>query len=248
MSIKEKLYEVIFEAETPAGKAFDLFLILAVFLSVLDVTLETVDHLQMKYAHIFQAVEIFFTGLFTLEIILRLYCTDKKLKYLFSFYGLVDLISIIPSYLTMLFPGAHSFLFIRALRMLRIFRILKLTNYTRAGQTLSSAIIASMPKIIVFLGFVLTLVLIIGATMYMVESPEAGFTSIPKSVYWAIVTMTTVGYGDITPQTVLGQIISSLVMIIGYGTIAVPTGLVTAELNKARKEEKSTCPHCQKEI
>jgi len=250
MSFKQKLYIIIFEADTKAGKAFDLGLIVAVFLSVLGVMLETVESLNSNYESIFFVTEWFFTIIFSIELICRLYSTDKKLKYIFSFYGLVDFVSILPNYLGLFITGGQSFLIVRALRMLRIFRILKLKNYTNAGKKLSKALSSSMPKIIVFLGFVMTLVTIIGATMYMIESKESGFTSIPKSVYWAIVTMTTVGYGDITPQTILGQMISSFLMIIGYGIIAVPTGLVTVELTKSKnkKKDKNYCPHCQKEI
>jgi voltage-gated potassium channel len=248
MSLKQKLYIIIFEADTKAGKAFDLALILAVFISVLTVMLETVESLQIQYETIFNWVEYFFTFIFTLELICRLYCVKKKMRYIFSFFGLVDFISVLPFYLTIFFPMGQNFIIIRALRMLRIFRILKLKNYTNAGKQLSSALNASMPKIVVFVGFVVTLVTIIGAIMYMVESQESGFTSIPKSVYWAIVTMTTVGYGDITPQTIVGQILSSILMIIGYGIIAVPTGLVSVELSRSKKKGRKFCPHCNNRI
>ena len=247
MSLKEKLYIIIFEHDTKAGKAFDVCLILAVLLSVITVMLETVEAIEKNYASFFIAIEWFFTFIFTIELILRLYCLNKKRKYLFSFYGLVDLISILPSYLAAILPGGQSFLIVRTLRMLRVFRIFKLKSYTKAGIKLSDALAASLPKIVVFLRFVLTLVVIIGAIMYMIESRESGFTSIPKSIYWAIVTMTTVGYGDITPQTIIGQVLSSLLMLTGYGIIAVPTGLVTAELTKKIQETK-TCPHCNKDI
>jgi voltage-gated potassium channel len=230
MTLKEKIYEVIFEADTPAGKAFDVALIVAVFLSILAVMLESVESLDNQYRNLFNGVEWFFTVLFTLELILRLIAVDRPFKYIFSFFGQVDFWSVIPSYLTLFIPGAQHFMIIRALRILRIFRILKLNRYTHAGSNLARALQLSGPKIIVFLGFVLTLVLIIGAIMYLVEGPESGFTSIPKSVYWAIVTMTTVGYGDIAPQTVLGQTIASLLMLVGYGIIAVPTGMVSAEM------------------
>ncbi len=232
MTIRQTVYQIIFEHDTKWGKLFDIWLILVVLMSVLVVMIETVNALSQSYGEVFFVLEWFFTILFTLELFLRLYCIDKKLKYVFSFYGLVDIISILPSYLSFFIPGAQNLIIIRALRMLRIFRILKLNQYTEAGHQLQGALLASKAKIIVFLGFIITSVLIIGALMYLVEGAESGFTSIPKSVYWAIVTMTTVGYGDITPQTPLGQILSSALMIIGYGVLAVPTGIVTAEMTK----------------
>lgn len=245
ITTKEKIHNIIFKHDTKPGKLFDLWLIAFVFLSVITVTLETVNELKINYNNYFHILEWFFTIIFSIELLVRLYCVKGKLKYLFSFYGIVDIVSVLPSYLSFFLPGAQSFLIIRALRMLRIFRILKLNQYTMAGKKLSQALISSRPKIVVFLLFVLTLVMIIGALMYLIESEEAGFTSIPKSVYWAIVTMTTVGYGDITPQTILGQIISSFLMITGYGVIAVPTGLISAEIVLKKKNPKSiTCNSC----
>lgn len=242
--MKQKIYQIIFGHETKWGKQFDIWLIVLVIASVFIVMLETVEGLSQAYGPIFFVLEWIFTILFTIELILRLYCLDKKLKYVFSFYGLVDIISILPSYLSIFIPGAQNFIIVRAFRILRIFRILKLNQYTEAGQQLQSAIIASKAKIIVFLGFITTSVLIIGALMYLVEGAPSGFTSIPKSVYWAIVTMTTVGYGDITPQTVLGQILSSALMIIGYGVLAVPTGIVTAEMTKQNLADQE-CLNCK---
>ena len=197
--MKEKLYKIIFEHDTKTGKTFDIWLIIFVFLSVLAVMLETVDSINLEYFQLFNIIEWFFTILFSLELILRLYCSPKPFKYLLSVYGLVDLIAIIPAYVGFLIPGSQSFLIIRALRMLRIFRILKLNNYMKAGAQLTGALSNSRPKIIVFLMFIVTIVLIIGSMMFLIEGKESGFTSIPKSVYWAVVTMTTVGYGDITP-------------------------------------------------
>ena len=240
--MKEKIYSIIFEHDTKAGKAFDIWLIIFVFLSVLAVMFETVDSLNDHYSSIFIALEWFFTIVFSIELILRLYCSQKPIKYLLSVYGLVDFISILPAYVSIFIPGSQGFLIIRALRMLRIFRILKLNNYTKAGAQLTDALSNSKPKIIVFLMFIITLVLILGSMMYLIEGRESGFTSIPKAVYWAIVTMTTVGYGDITPQTPLGQILSSFLMIIGYGVIAVPTGIISAEMVKSENAKK--CASC----
>jgi voltage-gated potassium channel len=177
--------------------------------------------------------------------LLRLYCVEEKLKYLFSFFGLIDLLSILPSYLSLVIPGTQGFLILRAIRLLRVFRILKLNQYTKAGQSLSKALKSSIPKIIVFLMVITTLVIILGTLIYFIEGKENGFTSIPKGVYWAVVTMTTVGYGDITPKTKLGQMLSSLLMIVGYGIIAVPTGLVSVEI---AKNSNNHCPHCQKKL
>jgi voltage-gated potassium channel len=250
MTTKQKIYEIIFEADTPAGKAFDITLIVAVLISVAAVMLETVDSLSSKYALLFVVQEWFFTVLFSVELVLRVYSAPKKLSYIFSFYGLVDIISILPKYLEMVFPAAGTLGVIRAFRILRIFRIMKLNRYIMASDTLLDALMSSKAKIIVFLGTVTIIVLIMGSLMYLIEGPAHGFTSIPKSVYWAIVTMTTVGYGDITPQTPIGQIISSILMITGYGVIAVPTGLVTSEMvgQKIKQNIKSIeCVECGKD-
>ena len=244
--MREKLYKIIFEHDTPAGRSFDIWLITFVLISVIIVMLETVEAYAASFSKIFLYLEWFFTIIFTIELMLRLYCSPKPFRYLFSFYGIVDVLAIIPTYISFLIPGAQSFLVIRSLRMLRIFRILKLHTYTRAGQILTDAMLASKAKIIVFLAVIISLVFIIGALMYLVEGKESGFTSLPKSVYWAIVTMTTVGYGDITPQSALGQIISSILMIIGYGVIAVPTGIISAEM--AKGDYIKRCPHCDHRI
>jgi voltage-gated potassium channel len=244
-----KVHEVIFEADTPAGKWFDVLLILSILVSVVMVMMDSVSTIQKSYGPFLLAGEWFFTILFTIEYILRLTSVGRPGAYATSFYGIVDLLAILPTYLSIFFPGAQYLLVIRILRVLRIFRILKLVQYLGEARMLTQALRASMRKIIVFLIAVLTLVTIFGAFIYLVEDPENGFTSIPKSVYWAIVTLTTVGYGDISPQTVLGQLISSAIMIIGYGIIAVPTGIVTVELAQAFKRKISTqaCLECSAE-
>ncbi|MFK8139429.1 MAG: ion transporter [Bdellovibrionales bacterium] len=245
-SFKEKIHEIIFEAETEHGKAFDVVLIILVSLSVLVVMFESVENIQNDFNSALIFAEWIFTFIFTIEYLLRLYAVEKPLKYAFSFFGLVDLFSIIPTYLSLLIPGAQSLLVIRALRLLRVFRVLKLSRFALAESYLSVAIQKSRHKITVFVGFILTLVIIVGAIMYLVEGRENGFSSIPKSVYWAIVTMTTVGYGDISPQTPFGQVLASMLMIAGYGIIAVPTGIVSAEMASITKDLKLTksCGSC----
>lgn len=241
------LHEIIFEAETPAGKAFDLALIVAILLSVLAVVLESVASINARYGTVLRALEWFFTALFTVEYVLRLMCVRHPWRYARTFYATVDLLAIVPTYASLFLPGAvQSLLVIRSLRLLRIFRVLKLARYLMEGGTLMAALRASRIKITVFLGAVLTLDLIIGAIMYLVEPPESGFTSIPRSMYWTIVTMTTVGYGDIAPTTVLGQFLASFVMVLGYGIIAVPTGIVSVELARVSPASVTTraCPAC----
>lgn len=247
--IRHKLHEIIFEAETPAGKAFDIVLIGCVTLSVLCVILESVTSVQLKYGDILYKLEWFFTVLFTVEYFLRIWILQRPRSYIFSFFGIVDLLAIIPTYASFFFPGAQSLLAIRALRLLRVFRILKLTRYTAASQLLLTAMIQSRAKITVFLLTVVNVIIIVGSLMYFIEGRENGFTSIPVSIYWAVVTMTTVGFGDIVPKTEIGQFISALLMIFGYGIIAVPTGIVTAELASASKTMRltRTCLHCAKE-
>ncbi len=244
-----KVHEVIFEADTPAGKWFDVLLIVAILTSVLLVMLDSVSSIQKLHGRFLLTGEWIFTILFTIEYVLRLSSVGRPGAYATSFYGIVDLLAILPTYLSIFFPGAQYLLVIRILRVLRIFRILKLVQYLGEARMLTQALRASLRKIIVFLIAVLTLVTIFGAFIYLVEDPENGFTSIPKSVYWAIVTLTTVGYGDISPQTVLGQLISSAIMIIGYGIIAVPTGIVTVELAQVFKRKISTqaCLECSAE-
>ena len=246
---RQKLHEVIFEADTPAGKWFDVLLILAILASVVMVMLDSVGTIQKSYGPILLAGEWFFTILFTIEYLLRLVSVGRPLAYATSFFGVVDLLAILPTYLSILIPGAQYLLVIRILRVLRIFRILKLVQYLGEARMLTQALRASSRKITVFLIVVLTLVTIFGSLIYLIEDPKDGFTSIPKSIYWSIVTLTTVGYGDISPKTGLGQLLSALIMIIGYGIIAVPTGIVTIELAQAFKRQISTqaCPECSAE-
>ncbi len=243
------LHEVIFEAETRAGKTFDVALIWAIVLSVLAVMLESVAEIRVAYGGLLYGVEWFFTLLFTLEYVLRLLSVRKPLRYAFSFYGIVDLMAIVPTYLSVILPGTQYLLAIRFFRVLRVFRIFKLTEYIREARLISSALRASRKKISVFLLAVLSLVVVIGSLMHVIEGEGNGFTDIPTSIYWAIVTMTTVGYGDLSPQTPLGKLLASAVMIAGYGIIAVPTGIVTVEFSRTTRQMVSTeaCPSCSAE-
>ncbi len=247
---KLKVYEIIFESDTREGKLFDIILLACILLSVVIVLLESVSEIKEGWGPWLVGMEWFFTGVFTLEYLARLWVVLHKRKYVLSFFGLVDLISVVPTYLTIFFAGAQSLLVIRSLRLLRIFRIFKLARFIGEGQNLTRALKASQYKIIVFLTTVITTVIIFGTLIYLIEGPEHGFTSIPLSIYWAIVTMTTVGYGDISPQTPMGQALASIIMIMGYGIIAVPTGIVTSEMMELKKRKKITtqvCPHCLKE-
>lgn len=247
---KRKLHDVIFEADTPAGKLFDIILLISIVVSVIIVMLESVESIKQVAGSWLIGLEWFFTGVFTLEYIARLTVVFNRRKYVLSFFGLIDLLSILPTYLGIFFVGAQSLLVIRSIRLLRIFRIFKLARFLGASMTLTQALRASRFKIIVFLIAVFTSVIIAGTLMFLIEGPENGFSSIPKSIYWAIVTMTTVGYGDIAPQTTLGQAIASLIMILGYGIIAVPTGIVSAEMIQQKQKEKITtqvCSHCYKD-
>jgi voltage-gated potassium channel len=214
---RKRLYVIIFEADTPLGKAFDVALLVVILLSVLAVMLETVPEIQARHKRMLVAAEWVFTGLFTLEYILRLICVSRPLRYARSFFGVIDLLAILPSYLNLLFAGAHYFMVIRVLRMLRVFRIFKLVRYLNEADVLMAAMKASRRKITVFLWTVVTLVVVIGALMYLIEGEEHGFTSMPRSVYWAVVTLTTVGYGDIAPETSLGRFVACFVMVMGYG-------------------------------
>ncbi len=244
--LRARVHEIIFEADTPAGKIFDIALLVAIVLSVAAVLLESVSGIRQRHGATLRAVEWFFTLLFTAEYLLRLACVGRPLRYAGSFFGIVDLLAISPTYLSLFIPGAHTLIVIRALRLLRVFRVLKLAHFVGEARMLRVALRQSTRKIIVFMGTVLTLVLIVGALMYLIEGERSGFTSIPQSVYWAIVTMTTVGYGDIAPQTVIGKVLASAVMIMGYGIIAVPTGIVTVELASAGRKGISTqaCTEC----
>ncbi|HMQ91205.1 MAG TPA: ion transporter [Flavilitoribacter sp.] len=248
---REKLHEIIFEADTPAGKAFDIALLILISASVLVVMLESVNYIQVKYADLFWALEWVFTVLFTIEYALRIYSVYSPRKYMTSFFGVIDLLAILPAYLSVFLVGAQYFLVVRALRLLRVFRILKLGYFLKEGETLMRAVRASLAKITVFLFFVLLLVLIIGSLMYLVEGGRnEGFSSIPRSIYWAIVTLTTVGYGDITPRTDIGQFLSAAVMLLGYAIIAVPTGIVTGELIRSSQKAEITtkaCRYCSRE-
>ncbi|GET32930.1 ion transporter [Prolixibacter bellariivorans] len=244
--LKHILYRIIFGTETPAGRAFDVVLLWAILLSVLTVVLESVKSVRVAYPGTFQFLEWFFTILFTAEYILRILTHPRK--YITSFFGIIDLLAVLPTYAGLFFLRSHFLLTVRAFRLLRIFRILKLGRYMHESQVLISALKKSMYKIIVFFGVVLTLVLFLGTLMYLVEGERNGFTSIPQSIYWAIVTITTVGYGDIAPATVLGKFISSVAMLIGYSIIAVPTGIITVEISDAVKssqqQKQLTCPSC----
>lgn len=238
-NLRNHLFEVVFGTETRAGKLFDIVLLWAIVLSVLAVMLESVQEISQNFGGIFLILEWTFTILFTIEYLLRLFITAKPAKYAFSFFGIIDLLATLPTYLTLFVAGGSYLVVIRSIRLLRIFRILKLGRYLREASVLSSALVASRHKIFVFLGAVFTLVMIMGTLMYMIEGGESGFTSIPRSIYWAIVTITTVGYGDIAPQTVTGQAVASMLMLMGYAIIAVPTGIVTSEIAQAEKNKKT---------
>ena len=233
-------------SDSPAGRLFDIILLLAVGISVAVVMLESVASIRFGRRQIFWAAEWFFTVAFTVEYLVRIWCVRSPRRYVTSFFGVVDLLAILPTYLSLFVTGAGELLVIRILRLLRLFRIPKLSRYVGAADLLIEALARSRRKIIVFLYSVLTIVVICGALMYIIEGPKNGFTSIPRSVYWAIVTLTTVGYGDITPNTVLGQSLSSMVMILGYGIIAVPTGIYAAELRGVMisHREESKCREC----
>lgn len=248
-SWKEKLYLIIFQADTRGGKLFDIILLWAIILSVLAVFLETIPSVRESFGKELIIIEWIFTILFTIEYIFRLISVKKRMKYAVSFFGIVDFLAIVPTYLSLFVTGSQYFLVIRILRLLRVFRIFKLTHFLSQAYILRNALKASREKIAVFLLTVVSLIVIIGALMYVIEGPQNGYTSIPVSMYWAIVTLTTVGYGDISPQTPVGQFLASVVMIIGYAIIAVPTGIVTVELTEASKRIKDnrTCPNCLKE-
>ena len=248
-SLKENIKIIIFGTNTKAGRLFDEILIATIILSITTVLFESVSSYRDQYGIIFYYVEWFFTILFTLEYLLRIYCVRLPSSYIFSFYGVIDLLSVIPTYVSVLFPGAQALSVIRILRVLRIFRVLKLFQYMGEAEYLAKALKSSKRKIFIFLFVIMNLVVILGSIMYLVEGEFSGFTSIPKSIYWAIVTLTTVGYGDIAPITPLGQGISALIMLIGYSIIAVPTGIVTAELSfsKADFKNKTSCSVCDKD-
>ena len=250
ISWRSKLHDTIYESNTTAGKIFDIALLLLIILSIVTVILDSIKIYNRQYASLFTILEWIFTILFTAEYILRLVSIDKPLRYVFSFLGIIDLLAIIPSYLSIFFIGAESLMVFRVLRFLRVFRIFKLSHFLSEMQFLKAAITGSLKKISIFMMVVLGLVIILGSVMYLVEGGRNGFSSIPDSIYWAIVTITTVGYGDISPVTSLGKFIASFIMLIGYGIIAVPTGIITTEMalaERSRKQGHETCPGCGKE-
>ncbi len=249
-ALKNRLYEIVFEADTPAGKAFDVMLLVAILLSAVLVMLESVDNISREHILFFKIAEWILTIIFSIEYLLRIWLVSRKSVYIFSFYGLIDFFSVIPAYLSLIIPGgAAGLTVIRTLRLLRIFRIFKLSRYVSESQVLVRAMLSSRHKIGVFFFFVIMIVIILGTIMYIVEGKEGAFTSIPQSIYWAVVTLTTVGYGDIAPVTPLGKFIAGAVMILGYAIIAVPTGIVTSEMTTIKNKDVSTqvCPECLKE-
>lgn len=258
MDIKAKLREIIFGYDTPAGKTFDVVLIFAIIGSLIVVMLDSVSHIHQDYETSLKSLEWFFTIIFTIEYIARIYSSDKPLSYIFSFYGMIDLLSTIPSYLAIFIPGSETILILRVFRLMRVFRIFKLGHYVKGSQILVNSLYENRGKIISFLTIVLIVVIFIGSLMYIIEGPENGFNSIPRSMYWAIVTVTTVGFGDISPQTSFGQFLASLLMLIGYSIIAVPTGIVSSGFIKtkiaaskediSKKASVSACPRCKSKV
>lgn len=246
MPWRNRIYTIIFEADTHAGRRFDQLLIFSILLSLVVVTLDSIDPISLKYHRTLTAFEWLFTFLFTVEYVVRLYCVKYPLRYALSFYGIIDLLAILPTYLALMFPEFHLLIDVRVLRLLRVFRVFKLTSYLSEYNHLARALAASRRKILVFLSVVLMVVLIMGTLMYVIEGPEHGFTSIPMSIYWAITTITTVGFGDITPKTDLGRALSSFMMLMGWGILAVPTGIVTAEMAALRVQplQKITTRSC----
>lgn len=248
---KKKWFRIIFKSDTRQGQLFDIILLWLILASLLTVLFDSIPFMQSKFSLPLKAAEWVFTLLFTIEYIARILVSPKKSQYIFSFYGVVDLLAILPGYISLLIPGLYFMMVVRALRLLRVFRILRLGRYLNASDTLIRALVASRYKITVFIGSILTIVTIVGALLYLIEGPENGFTSIPIGMYWAIVTLTTVGFGDITPQTPLGRILASLVMLMGYGILAVPTGIVTSQLTAQALEEKKIshkCANCNKNL
>jgi voltage-gated potassium channel len=248
MSLRERLHEVVFEAETGAGKAFDVTLLVLILASVLAISLESVPEIGARYGTELRALEWVFTGLFTLEYAVRLYSVQRPLAYARSFFGVIDVLAILPVYLGLVFADTHSLGVVRVLRLVRVFRVLKLVRFLGEASVLRQALRRSLHKIIVFLLAVVCLIIVLGTAMYVVEGSASGFDSIPRGVYWAIVTLTTVGYGDIAPKTVAGQTLASFVMLLGYGILAVPTGIVSAELvRQPARTSTQSCPHCTAE-
>ena len=245
MTWKEKVHEVIYEADTKAGKVFDVALFIVIIVSLVLVILDSVEHISLQYHSLFVTLEWIITIFFTIEYILRVISIKKPKNYIFSFYGIVDFLSTIPLYITLIFAGSGALITLRALRLLRVFRVFKLVRYTGAGSSVAVALKKSIPKILIFLYSVVIISFIAGTVMYIVEGPEYGYTSIPRGIYWAIVTLTTVGFGDIHPVTPLGQFIATIIMLLGYGVIAVPTGIVTAEMTKENSRKNTqVCSNC----
>ena len=250
VDVKEKIRSIIFEASTPAGRAFDVFLIIVILLSVLVVLLDSVTSIHSEYGQVLLVIEWSFTLLFTVEYLVRLWTIQNTWLYARSFYGVVDLLGSLPTYLSIWFADAHYFLVVRILRVLRIFRVFRMVRYVGEAELIAQALTASRRKITVFVCSVLALVVVFGSLMYLVEGgTNAEFSSIPQSIYWAVTTMTTVGYGDVAPDTALGRGLAAVIMIMGYGIIAVPTGIVTLELNEAHRKRANTrtCPECSAE-
>lgn len=249
MSLRQRTYRVIFEAETPGGKAFDIALLVAIVASIVIVVLESVESVAADYGPQLEVLEWVVTLVFTLEYGVRLLVSPRPARYAFSFFGAVDLLAIVPTYLSLLFTGSQALAVIRGIRLLRIFRVLKLGRFLGEGEILLTALAASRFKITVFIGSVMSGVLIVGSAMYLVEGPERGFANIPEGMYWAIVTLTTVGYGDLVPSTPLGKALAAFIMVLGYGVIAVPTGIVSAEIAVASRDHENSryCSHCQLE-
>lgn len=245
---RKRLHEIVFEADTPAGKTFDVVIICLILLSIVVVALDSVKSVREQFGTPILYVEWFLTILFSVEYVLRVIAVRRPFRYILSFYGLIDLFAILPTYVSLFVPGTQYLLTIRILRLLRIFRILKLSEYVTEANVISEALKSSRRKIIVFFTAILALVTVIGSLMYVIEGEEHGFTDIPTSVYWAVVTLTTVGYGDLSPKTPLGQAFASLVMILGYAIIAVPTGIVTAEFARSvRNYSTQVCPECNRQ-
>jgi voltage-gated potassium channel len=246
--LKHHLYVIIFGTHTPAGRAFDISLIVAIVVSLIVLILESIPSVMTEWSQQLRYIEYSFTALFTLEYLLRLYCSPKPKSYATSFYGVVDLLAILPTYLAIIFPGASFMGVVRLLRVMRIFRILKLVRYLQDSNILLRSLLMARRKILIFFSTVGILVVIFGALIFVIEGPENGFTSIPHSIYWAIVTITTVGYGDMIPQTALGKAIASLTMLLGYSILAVPTGIITAELSNEMNSHKELvkCPNCNR--
>ena len=244
VKFKDQLKKIIFGTETFGGRLFDILLIFAITSSVLIVMLDSVSEYHDAYGKVFVQIEWIFTILFTLEYILRIYCIRLPSSYIFSFFGIIDFLAILPTYISFFIPGAGVFSVIRILRVLRVFRVLKLVQFMGEAELLRQAMIASKRKIFVYLFFLLNLVIVLGSTMYLIEGEESGFDSIPRSIYWAIVTLTTVGYGDISPVTNIGQFIAAIIMIMGYSIIAVPTGIVTSSMNFTKDKYTRTCIVC----